>query len=72
MVAWETEWNGVRSIVSAESRTLAKSKTVKSACGAGYNCKYTEIKVKRIPKYDGWAAIDSSGACWGEAFLPKG
>jgi len=30
----------------------------------------SEIKVRRAPEHDDWAAVDSTGTCWTECYLP--
>lgn len=69
--AYRTEWRGVVSIVSAETRGQAIHRTLRSARGAGYTPRWQAITARRAPEHDGWAEVDASEACWGEAYLPK-
>ena len=70
--AYRTTWNGIVSIVAAESVSQARSRTQCSANDAGYGpVDWCEIAVVRAPEHDGWAAVDATGCCWGESYLPK-
>ena len=69
--AYRTTWNGITSIVAAESVSQAKYRTQISACNAGFGPKWTAIRATRAPEHDAWAAVDSSECCWDEANLPK-
>ena len=69
--AFKTTWEGIDSIVSAESASKARYRTFLSATDAGYRCKITQVRVVRAPKHDKWAELDNSYACWPETSLPK-
>lgn len=64
--AYRTTWNGVTSIVAAESRARARYATYQSAVSAGYCLSLIDIRVVRAAEYDGWAAVDATGHCWAE------
>lgn len=70
--AYRTTWNGVTSIVAAESVSQARARTTASANEAGYGAKWIEIRVVRAPEHDAWAETTKTGHAWDERFLPKG
>lgn len=53
--AYRTTWNGIVSIVAAESRTGARYARYWNAVNAGYCLSLIDIRVRRAPEYDGWA-----------------
>ena len=67
--AYRTTWQGIVSIVAAESVAQARSRTQASANEAGYWPQWIDIRVRRAPEYDGWAAVDATGHCWAEEQL---
>lgn len=69
--AYRTTWNGITSIVAAESRSQAQSRTMLSAANAGYHPYWNDIRIARAPEYDAWAAVDETMCCWDENNLPK-
>lgn len=56
--AYCTTWNGITSIVAAESVSQARSRTQASANEAGYGPEWCDIRVVRAPEWDEWAAVD--------------
>jgi hypothetical protein len=71
--AWRTRWNGVDSIVAAETAAKAKHLTVIAAREAysRREVKFTDVLVRRAPKHDPWAELDSTGTLWDEQYLPR-
>ncbi len=67
--AWRTTWNGIVSIIAAETRGQAVSRTLNSACEAGWPAKFTAVKAVRAPEFDGWAEQDQSKTPWSEEHL---
>jgi hypothetical protein len=68
MKAWITEFDGIKSLVMAETRPKARWQTVKSAREAGYDARVTEVdSVRRIPCYDKCGL--SPGRCHSIAFI---
>lgn len=70
--AYRTTWNGIVSIVAAESERHACKRTRFYLAFASRETKDSDIRVVRAPEWDEWAASDTSGCCWNEANLPKG
>lgn len=68
--AWRTKAAGVESIVAAETRGKAIAMTLRSAREVGYKVEFHEVRATRAPEHNPWAAVDSTGICWGEEFLP--
>lgn len=69
--AYRTTWNGITSIVAADSVSQARAMTERQARSAGYQPGWIAIRVVRATEHDAWAAVDSSGRCWDESNLPK-
>lgn len=69
--AWRTTACGIESIVAAETRNQARSRTARSAFDANFQVKFTEVTARRAPEHDAWAEIDASNACWDETLLPR-
>ena len=68
MKAWVTEFDGIKSLVMAETRSKARWQTVKSACEAGYDANVKEVdSVRRIPCYDKCGL--PPGRCYSIAFI---
>jgi hypothetical protein len=70
MKAWRTTACGIESIVAAETRNQARSRTARSAFDANFQVRFTEVKARRAPEHDAWAEMDASNACWEESLLP--
>jgi hypothetical protein len=68
-LAWRTTACGIESIVAAETRNQARSRTARSAFDANFQVKFTEVTARRAPEYDGWAEMDASNACWDETLI---
>lgn len=71
--AWRTRWGGIESIVAAETRGKAAAVTVRAALEvySKRQVKFAEVHVRRAPEHDAWAAVDATGCCWGEQYLPR-
>jgi len=67
--AYRTTWNSITSIVPAESPSQAKHRTQASACEAGYKAEWCDIRVRRAPEHDGWAAKRKQWHCVDESFI---
>lgn len=67
--AYRAEAAGVECIVAAETRGKAIAMTRKSAAEAGYAVNFQSVRAWRAPEWDEWAARDTTGRCWDEAFL---
>jgi hypothetical protein len=64
--AYRTTWKGFTSIVAAESVAQARSRTKACANEVDWYPAWIDIRVRRAPEYDGWAAVDETGHCWAE------
>lgn len=62
--AFITELFGIKSLVAAMNRNMAKATTFQAARDAGYIFKYTDIRVKRAPEHDAWAET-AQRRCYG-------
>ena len=60
---------GVSGIIAAETPGQARFHVFRTLDLRGSKG-LSEIKVRRAPEHDEWAAVDSTGACWGECYLP--
>lgn len=72
--AWKTTamTMGITSVVSAETRGQAISRTVSSANGVGYmSVNFKTVRAVRYPERGAWAEVDESRCCWDEKYLPK-
>jgi hypothetical protein len=61
---------GIDCIVATETRGQAIARTLFSANDAGYRIKFTDIRCRRAPEHDAWAAADKTQRCWEEKYLP--
>lgn len=70
--AYRTTWNGITSIVAAESASQARriAKASGSRSWHGPVLLWVDIETVRAPEHDDWAAVDSTGRCWDESYLP--
>lgn len=70
--AWRTNWGGMESIVSAETRGQAAARTMRAVEEVyGQKQSWKGLRVRRAPEYDAWAELDATGNCWDEACLPR-
>jgi hypothetical protein len=69
--AWITEVHGIKSLVAAETRGHAVSRTMASANDAGYGVKFPDVKAKRDKRFDGWAQTDEARGVWCPDFIAK-
>ena len=68
MKAWVTEFDGIKSLVMAETRSKARWQTIKSARQAGYDVSVKDVdSVRRIPCYDKCGL--PPGRCYSVAFI---
>jgi hypothetical protein len=62
--AWRTASIGIESLVLAESREQARAVTARSACDAGFDVRYTDVRAVRWPKFDRSVGILRPKRCW--------
>lgn len=67
--AYRTTWQGIVSIVAAESVAQARSRMQAGANEVDWYPAWVDIRVQRAPEFDGWAAVDATGHCWAEDHL---
>lgn len=70
--AWRVSFNGAEGIVAATSRGKAHARAFASALEVFNKPQWKNIKTRRAPEHDEWAALDETGTLWGEEFLPGG
>lgn len=62
---------GISGIMAAQSRGQAKFRLFRTLQELGYKPSPSNIRCRREGKYDSWAELDSTGACWNEAMINK-
>lgn len=68
MKAYKTTFNGIDSIVPANSREKAKAITKCAAEGAGHVVDWIKIRAVRCPELDEWAKT-AKQVCWNPEVL---
>lgn len=65
-LAYRTTWRDIVFIVAADSVAQARSQMQADANEVDWYPAWVDIRVRRAPEFDGWAAVDATGHCWAE------
>ena len=61
---------GTSGIIAAETAGQAKFRVFRTLQDTFAAKSPSDVKVRRAPEHDDWAAVDSTGVCWQESLLP--
>ena len=70
--AFRVTWHGLGGVAAAESAGQARGQAFRAIVELwGRQVRFADIRVRRVPEWDAWAAGDGSGHCWDEKILAQ-